>query len=130
MASLSGESLTVTSAIAAGETALYIIASGAAGVPKAAVMLHRKILAAGQAIGGAGFRLKPEDRLYLCLPIYPITGMGPGVCGFISAGGSIVLRRQFSASSVWSEAQEHPHNTVTYVAELCRDMLMQPSCPA
>jgi citronellyl-CoA synthetase len=129
MASMSGENLTVTSTITAGETALYIFTSGTTGLPKAAVILHRKILAAGQAIGGTGFRLKPEDRLYLCLPIYHITGMGPGVCGFISAGGSIVLRRKFSASSFWSEVQEHQANCFIYVGELCRYLLMQPRCP-
>ncbi|MDZ7784660.1 MAG: AMP-binding protein [Halioglobus sp.] len=128
MASMSEENLDLTRTITAGETALYIFTSGTTGLPKAAVVTHRKILGVGQ-IGRTGFRLKPEDRLYLCLPIYHITGMGPGVCGFISAGGSIVLRRSFSASRFWPEVQEHKANCFIYVGELCRYLLMQPTCP-
>ena len=129
MATQPGENLEITRSVTAGETALYIFTSGTTGLPKAAVILHRKILATGQAIGGTGFRLKPEDRLYLCLPIYHITGMGPGFCGFICAGGSIFLRRNFSASSFWPEVQEQKTNCFIYVGELCRYLLMQPTCP-
>lgn len=129
MRGLAKHNLEVTSNITAGETALYIFTSGTTGLPKAAVVLHRKILAAGQGMGRIGFRLKPEDRLYLCLPIYHITGMGPGLCGFICAGGSILLRRRFSASEFWPEVQEHQANCFIYVGELCRYLTMQPECP-
>ena len=129
MTSLGKHNLEVTGNITAGETALYIYTSGTTGLPKAAVVLHRKILAAGQAMGRVGFRVKPEDRLYLCLPIYHITGMGPGFCGFISAGGSIVLRRGFSASKFWPEVQQYRANSFIYVGELCRYLTMQPECP-
>ncbi len=128
MATQPVENPEITRSVTAGETALYIFTSGTTGLPKAAVILHRKILATGQAIGATGFRLKPEDRLYLCLPIYHITGMGPGFCGFICAGGSIFLRRNFSASSFWPEVQQHKTNCFIYVGELCRYLLMQPVC--
>tara|TARA_B110000503_G_scaffold36706_1_gene60014 strand:- start:1654 stop:2925 length:1272 start_codon:yes stop_codon:yes gene_type:complete len=76
MAGVSSHNLKVTSEFTAGETALYIFTSGMTGLPKAAAVLHRKILAAGYGIGRIGFRIKPEDRRSLCLPIYHITGMG------------------------------------------------------
>jgi citronellyl-CoA synthetase len=129
MAPMATHNLEATREITAGETALYIFTSGTTGLPKAAVVPHRKILAAGHGMGRLGFRIKPEDRLYLCLPIYHITGMGPGFCGFISAGGSIVLRRGFSASKFWPEIQKHQANCFIYVGELCRYLSMQPPCP-
>jgi citronellyl-CoA synthetase len=129
MAAMSGENLPVTRDITAGENAVYFFTSGTTGLPKAAVVLHRKILAAGQGMGRIGFKLKPEDRLYLCLPIYHITGMGPGLCGFMAVGGSIVLRRSFSASSFWPEVQKYQPNCFIYVGELCRYLLMQPERP-
>ena len=129
MAFMASGNLEVTRDISAGETALYIFTSGTTGLPKAAIVMHRKILAAGQGIGKIGFRIKPEDRLYLCLPIYHITGMGPGFCGFISAGGSIFLRRSFSASSFWPEIQQYQANCFIYVGELCRYLSMQPERP-
>jgi citronellyl-CoA synthetase len=128
MTAMSTENLPVTRDITAGETALYIFTSGTTGLPKAAVVLHKKILAAGQGMGKIGFQIKPEDRLYLCLPIYHITGMGPGFCGFISVGGSIVLRRSFSASNFWPEIQKYQANCFVYVGELCRYLSMQPEC--
>lgn len=129
MEAMSRENLEVTCGVTAGENALYIFTSGTTGLPKAAVVLHRKILAAGQGMGRLGFRIKPEDRLYLCLPIYHITGMGPGLCGFISVGGSIVLRRSFSASRFWPEVQQYQVNCFIYVGELCRYLSMAPECP-
>ena len=129
MASMAQTNLKVTRSIRAGETALYIFTSGTTGLPKAARISHRKIVASGHGMGRLGFRIKPEDRLYLCLPIYHITGMGPGFCGFISAGGSIVLRRSFSASNFWSDVQKHQANCFIYVGELCRYLTMQPPCP-
>lgn len=129
MASMSQHNLEVTGSVKAGETALYIFTSGTTGLPKAALVSHRKIMGAGHGMGRLGFRIKPTDRLYLCLPIYHITGMGPGFCGFISVGGSIVLRRNFSASNFWPEVQKYQANCFIYVGELCRYLTMQPPCP-
>jgi citronellyl-CoA synthetase len=129
ISSMAQTNLEVTRSIKAGETALYIFTSGTTGLPKAAVVSHRKIVGAGHGVGRLGFRIKPEDRLYLCLPIYHITGMGPGFSGFISAGGSIVLRRSFSASNFWPDIQKHRANCFIYVGELCRYLTMQPPCP-
>lgn len=128
MAIREAHNLQVTGDITAGETALYIFTSGTTGLPKAAIVQHRKILAAAKGMGRLGFRIKPRDRLYLCLPIYHITGMGPGLCGFIAAGGSIFLRRSFSASAFWPEVQQYQVNCFIYVGELCRYLLMQPEC--
>jgi citronellyl-CoA synthetase len=128
MAGMSDQNLPQTTEVTAGEAALYIFTSGTTGLPKAAIIPHRKILAAGQGMGGIGFQIKPEDRLYLCLPVYHITGMGPGFCGFISCGGSIFLRRSFSASNFWKEVQQSQSNCFIYVGELCRYLAMQPEC--
>ncbi|MEH6567503.1 MAG: long-chain-acyl-CoA synthetase [Halioglobus sp.] len=129
MASMSAENLAVTREVTAGEPAFYIFTSGTTGLPKAAILPHRKILAVGMGAGRIGFQVKPEDRLYLCLPVYHLTGMGPGFCGFISGGGSIFLRRSFSASSFWPEVQQHNCNSFVYVGELCRYLSMQPERP-
>ena len=129
MADMPHENLPVTREVTAGEPALYIFTSGTTGLPKAAIVPHRKIVALGVGAGRVGFQLKPEDRLYLCLPIYHLTGMGPGFCGFISGGGSIFLRRSFSASSFWPEVQQYQCNSFVYVGELCRYLAMQPERP-
>lgn len=129
MADMPSDNLPITREILAGETALYVFTSGTTGLPKAAVVLHRRIMAAGHGLGRIGLQAKPEDRLYLCLPVYHLTGMGPGLCGFISVGGSIFLRRSFSASNFWPEVKKYNANSFIYVGELCRYLAMQKPCP-
>ena len=80
-------------------------------------------------LGRLGFRVKPEDRLYLCLPIYHITGLGPGLLAFMLSGGSVFLRRQFSASNFWAEVQQYRTNSFIYVGEICRYLNQQPMRP-
>ncbi len=129
MAGQSAENIPITREITAGEVAFYIYTSGTTGLPKAAIMLHRKALAASTVLGRLGFRVKPTDRLYLCLPVYHITGLGPGLLAFILSGGSVFLRRQFSASKFWSEVQQFKTNSFIYVGELCRYLNQQPEHP-
>lgn len=120
--------LAVTAEILGGDIAFNIFTSGTTGLPKAALLPHRKIIISGTTMGQAGFRAKASDRLYLCLPIYHITGMGPGLASFIAAGGSIYLKRRFSASSFWKEVQQYQTNCFIYVGELCRYLLNNSPC--
>jgi citronellyl-CoA synthetase len=120
------DNLPVTREITAGETSTYIFTSGTTGLPKAAPQPNRKSLAAGRLMAKLGFRIKPSDRLYLCLPVYHATGLGPGFCGFIGNGGSVFLRRNFSATSFWPEVQQYQTNCFIYVGELCRYLTTQP----
>ena len=107
------------------DVALYIFTSGTTGLPKAATYKHQRLVTAANLLGKLTLRPKPGDRLYLCLPIYHITGLGPGLCGFIAAGGTICLRRTFSASKFWSEVQAWQTNSFVYVGELCRYLVTQ-----
>jgi len=121
--------LAETDDITAGETAYYIFTSGTTGLPKAAVLPHRKILISGELLGPVGFQVQPQDRLYLCLPIYHITAMGPGFCGFVCSGATVYLRRTFSASKFWPEVKAFQTNCFMYVGELCRYLMNNPVCP-
>jgi citronellyl-CoA synthetase len=116
--------------ISAGEKGLYVFTSGTTGLPKAAVILHRRFLSAAEPYARIGFRAKPEDRLYLCLPLYHFTGLGPGVGACFYSGASIFLRRKFSASKFWPEVQQHKTNMFVYVGELCRYLAGQPESAA
>ncbi len=123
------ENLPVTREITAGEVSSYIFTSGTTGLPKASPQLHKNPITAGQVMGRLGFRAKTSDRLYLCLPIYHSTGLS-GLYGFLANGGSIFMRRSFSASKFWPEVQQHQTNCFIYVGELCRYLTNQPVCEA
>ena len=118
-----------TKTILAGATGLYIFTSGTTGMPKAAKVGQRRILAAGSSFSEIGVRAKPSDRIYLCLPLFHGTGFMCGVNSALFSGASMFLRRKFSASAFWSEIQKHQCSIFFYVGELCRYLVTHPSSP-
>ena len=118
-----------TEDIKAGEKALYIFTSGTTGLPKAAIIYHRRFLASSSVGWKAGLRAKAKDRIYLCLPLYHITGFSLGFGSAILAGSTLVLKRKFSAREFWPEVKQHSANMFVYVGELCRYLAMQEEHP-
>jgi fatty-acyl-CoA synthase len=111
------------------DTALYVYTSGTTGAPKAARMLHRRVLGMMRAFVG-GAKAKPEDRVYVTLPLYHGTG---GLCGVgfaLTTGAALIIRRKFSASHFWTEAASERATVFFYIGELCRYLVNQPPSPA
>ncbi|ACG77011.1 acyl-CoA synthase [Phenylobacterium zucineum HLK1] len=103
----------------AADTALLIFTSGTTGMPKAARITHMRgqLYMRGFA-GSTGARA--EDRVYVALPLYHATG---GLCAMGAAllnGGSVVLRRKFSATHFWPEVVAEGCTMFVYIGELCR----------
>ncbi|MBI1198343.1 MAG: long-chain-acyl-CoA synthetase [Phenylobacterium sp.] len=103
----------------AADTALLIYTSGTTGMPKAARVTHMRAQLYMRGFAGAtGARL--SDRIYVTLPLYHATG---GLCALGAAllnGGSVVLRRKFSASHFWSDVVAEGCTMFVYIGELCR----------
>ena len=114
--------------VTAKDTAFYIFTSGTTGVPKAALFPNTKIVAASTNITKAGYRMNNEDCLYNCLPLYHSTGLMLGLCACIHVGASTFIRRKFSASAFWKEAQKFNTTAFVYVGELCRYLSFQEEC--
>lgn len=76
--------------------------AGTTGLPKAAKVKHlRWALAAASFV--SFFGISGRDRFYCALPLYHSAG---GIIGFACAwltGGSVILRRKFSASQFFAE---------------------------
>jgi fatty-acyl-CoA synthase len=111
--------------LTAGDTALLIFTSGTTGLPKAARITHvRAQLYMRGFAGSTG--AKPTDRIYVTLPLYHATG---GLCALGAAllnGGSVVLRKKFSAHHFWSDIVEEGCTMFVYIGELCRYLVNQP----
>ncbi len=112
--------------IRAGEKMCYIFTSGTTGLPKAAIIYHRRIIGGATPMTKMGLKSQQTDRIYLCLPLYHITGLLAGVGASLVCGASIFLRRRFSASQFWSEVQQYQCTSFVYVGELCRYLSLQP----
>jgi fatty-acyl-CoA synthase len=107
------------------DTALLIFTSGTTGMPKAARITHVRAQLYMRGFAGAtGAKL--TDRIYVALPLYHATG---GLCALGAAflnGGSVFLRRRFSASHFWAEAADEGCTMFVYIGELCRYLVNQP----
>jgi fatty-acyl-CoA synthase len=110
------------------DKAFYIFTSGTTGLPKAANISHMRMLFMMYGFAGA-LAAKASDRMYNVLPLYHSAGgvCAPGVA-FIP-GGSLVLRRKFSATEFWDDCAKYRPTFFQYIGELCRYLLNAPPHP-
>jgi fatty-acyl-CoA synthase len=112
----------------AGETALYIYTSGTTGLPKAAKITHVRAQLYMRGFAAAT-NARESDRIYIPLPLYHATG---GLCAAGAAllnGGSMVVRRRFSAHHFWDDIVAEGCTMFAYIGELCRYLVNQPPQP-
>lgn len=83
--------------------ALIGYTSGTTGRPKGAVLSHANLLASAEAVRIA-WRWTPEDRLWLCLPLFHMHGLGVGLHGTLSAGASAVISPRFDLDAMLAAA--------------------------
>jgi fatty-acyl-CoA synthase len=109
------------------DLALYIYTSGTTGLPKAARVSHARVMQWSHWFAGM-LSAQSSDRMYNCLPMYHSVG-GVQVPGAVLvAGGSVVLRDKFSASSFWSDILRWDCTMFQYIGELCRYLLCAETC--
>ncbi|WP_280358222.1 long-chain-acyl-CoA synthetase [Nocardia otitidiscaviarum] len=117
---------TVTAEVTAGERAFLIFTSGTTGMPKASVMTHLRWTKSMAGLGGLGVRLRGDDTMYCCLPLYHNNALTVALSSVVSAGACLALGRHFSASRFWDEAIAADATAFIYIGELCRYLLNQP----
>jgi fatty-acyl-CoA synthase len=107
------------------DTALLIFTSGTTGLPKAARITHERVQLYMRGFA-ASTNSKPDDRIYIALPLYHATG---GLCATGAAlmnGGAIVLKAKFTASHFWQDITDNRCTMFVYIGELCRYLVNQP----
>jgi fatty-acyl-CoA synthase len=117
------------SRVRAKDTAFYIFTSGTTGHPKASVMTHFRWLRALGAFGGLGLRLRGDDILYCCLPLYHNNALTVALSSVITSGATLALGEKFSASRFWDEVIDYGATAFVYIGELCSYLLNQPAKP-
>jgi fatty-acyl-CoA synthase len=117
------------SRVRAKDTAFYIFTSGTTGYPKASRMTHFRWLRALGAFGGLGLRLRGDDTLYCCLPLYHNNALTVALTSVLTSGARLALGEKFSASRFWDEVIRHDATAFVYIGELCSYLLNQPAKP-
>ena len=114
----------VREGMTAKDTALYIFTSGTTGLPKAARITHVRAQLYMRGFAGATGAAQ-DDRVYVALPLYHATG---GLCALgagLLNGGSIVIKKKFSASHFWEDVVAEGCTMFVYIGELCRYLVNQ-----
>jgi fatty-acyl-CoA synthase len=117
------------SRVRAKDTAFYIFTSGTTGHPKASRMTHFRWLRGLGAFGGLGVRLRAEDTLYCCLPLYHNNALTVAFASVLTSGATLALGEKFSASRFWDEVIRYEATAFIYIGELCSYLLNQPAKP-
>jgi fatty-acyl-CoA synthase len=115
----------VRAGMVAGDKCFYIYTSGTTGMPKAANMSHLRIQNMMHSFAAA-MKSTKHDRMYIVLPLYHSAG---GVCAIgstLTTGGSIIIRRRFSATHFWDDCVKYGATQFEYIGELCRYLLNSP----
>ncbi|KAG7269056.1 hypothetical protein CRUP_003677 [Coryphaenoides rupestris] len=103
----------------------YIYTSGTTGMPKAAIVVHSRYYRMA-ALVYYGFRMRSDDILYGCLPLYHSAGNVVGVGQCLIHGMTVVIKKKFSASRFWDDCAKYNCTIVQYIGEICRYLLNQP----
>ena len=110
------------------DNAFYIYTSGTTGNPKAAKISHYRML--NMMVGfTSGTGATRKDRVYVTLPLYHSAG---GVCSVgmgLVGGGTLIIKRKFSASAFWQDVHHYQATIFQYIGELCRYLLNAPPHP-
>ena len=114
------------SPVKSGDTLEYIYTSGTTGMPKATILKHKKWLQLGYAVGGMCMTSIPGDVQYLCLPLYHNSGINIAWPLTLMWGGTMAIKRKFSASAFWDDIRKYNASHLIYIGELCRYLNTMP----
>lgn len=124
--STDGEAMPVVADVRLKDTAFYIFTSGTTGMPKAAVVSHKRILPAAEMSAKLLQRIDHTDCMYNCLPLYHGTGLFIGVASAFSVGATTVIKRRLSVSAFWDDVRKHGCTSFVYIGEFIRYLLSRP----
>ena len=111
--------------IAADDLFMLIFTSGTSGDPKAVRCTHEKVAVPGVMLAER-FGLTSDDVFYLSMPLFHSNAVMAGWAPAVAAGGSIALRRKFSASSFIDDARRVGATYANYVGKPMSYILATP----
>lgn len=105
-----------------------IFTSGTTSAPKAVVCTQgRMVRIAQQQQERRG--LSAEDTFYVVMPMFHSNALMAGIAPAVSAGGTVVLRRRFSASAFLPEVRRYGVTFFNYVGKPLNYILATPEHP-
>jgi crotonobetaine/carnitine-CoA ligase len=70
--------------------------------------------------------VKPEDRLFTCLPYFHANAQGYSTMGALTAGASLIIMEKFSATKFWDQIRHHKATVFNYIGAMLTIISKQP----
>jgi len=109
--------------------AAFVYTSGTTGLPKAAVIINKRIISSLFWWGRVVNTIRPDDTVYVPLPFFHTNAIAVGWPAALYNGAAVALRRKFSASQFLSDVRQFNATHFVYVGEVCRYIMAQPEKP-
>lgn len=107
------------------DTALVLHTSGTTGRPKAVPLTHKNLTRTMKNIQ-ITYKLTPEDRTLLVMPLFHVHGLLAGFLAPLLSGGSVIVPPRFSASDFWDNFVKYKANWYTAVPTIHQILLRNP----
>ncbi|CAG8490677.1 6820_t:CDS:2 [Racocetra fulgida] len=88
------------------DVALLLHTSGTTGRPKGVPLTHKNITTTMMNIGNT-YKLTPDDRTLLVMPLFHVHGLIGGMLSTLFSGGTVVIPPKFSATTFWNDFLEY-----------------------
>jgi carnitine-CoA ligase len=99
--------------------------SGTTGPSKGVMMTHKYWI-----INGYGYShpmdVKPQDRLFTCLPLFHANAQGYSTLGALTGGASLILAERFSATKFWDQIRHYRATIFNFIGAMLTILSKQP----
>ncbi len=104
---------------------MILFSSGTPAKASAVMLTHANAVFAG-TFGSQAWKVRPEDRHLMVLPLFHVNGLFISAMPTLTAGAALIMTEQFSASRYMDQARRHAATTSSLVAATVRMLLNQP----
>ncbi|WP_216828658.1 ATP-dependent acyl-CoA ligase [Alkalihalobacterium elongatum] len=95
-----------------------IYTSGTTGLPKGVILSHFTYINTALKFVDEYGKVKEEDILYTCLPLFHCNAQQLSTMGALLKGAQLVLSERFSASNFWKEVKESKATFFNYIGSM------------
>lgn len=118
----------IRSDVAYSDIGMIMFTSGTTGPSKGVLMPNGHLHLMGKSMQLA-MRLQPEDRYYICMPLFHAQGILMQTYGTMLAGGSAVLMKTFKASTWIDDVRKYQVTATNLLGAMNDFVLSQPARP-
>ncbi|KAB8239850.1 acyl--CoA ligase [Aspergillus alliaceus] len=107
------------------DIALVLHTSGTTGRPKAVPLTHKNLTTTMRNIRDT-YKLTPQDRTYLVMPLFHVHGLLAAFLAPLYSGASVIVPPKFSATEFWSDFITYGANWYSAVPTIHQILLKSP----